>query len=221
VEVSGFLPIFIRANNLKVLVVGGGKVGSKRALKFVEYGSRVTVVALDISKELLDRKLENLDLIIGDIESFSKDFLNKFDIVITATNNKSLNERICNEVKRLRKLCNNPTNLESSSFIFPIFYDDSEIAVAITTFGKSSLTAKVILNRVMNIVRDKSIRDLLSVMGEVKSILKERINDPSKRFKLYQVIFNDPLFERFIFEGDKFRAFKRAEEIISEYSGRD
>ncbi|MEM0373791.1 MAG: bifunctional precorrin-2 dehydrogenase/sirohydrochlorin ferrochelatase [Sulfolobaceae archaeon] len=219
-ENSGFLPIFIRATGLKVLVIGGGKVGSKRALKFANYGSRVTVISLDVSKELLENK-ENLDIVIYDARNLSEEFLKRFDIIVTATNDKSLNENLCTNVKKLRKLCNNPTNVENSSFIFPIFYDNNEVEVAITTFGKSSLTAKLILNRILNIINEKNIKNLLNVMGDVKKILKERIKDPSKRFKIYQVIFNDPLFERFIFEGDKFKAFKRAEEIISEYSRRD
>ncbi|MEM1859518.1 MAG: NAD(P)-dependent oxidoreductase, partial [Metallosphaera sp.] len=41
-----YFPVFLNLKGMRILVVGGGKVGTKRALKFTEYGADVTVLSL-------------------------------------------------------------------------------------------------------------------------------------------------------------------------------
>lgn len=50
-----YFPIFLDLTNLNILIVGGGKVGTKRALKFQEYGAKVSVWSLDFSDELVKK----------------------------------------------------------------------------------------------------------------------------------------------------------------------
>ena len=49
-----YYPIFIDLSNFRVLVIGGGKVGTKRALAFKKYGANVCVISLDFSQDLLN-----------------------------------------------------------------------------------------------------------------------------------------------------------------------
>lgn len=213
-----YVPLVLKTNGLNVLVIGGGKVGTKRALKFKKYGANVTVFSIDFSEELLSKK-EDINLVRYDASNITEEDLKKFDIIITATNDRVLNRKICNISKKLKILCNNPTDIESSRFIYPLFYNDGMIMIAVTTFGASSLVSKYILERVSELItKDHYMRTLLEVMSNVKIILKSRINDSEKRFILYRTIFNDHIFEKFIFEGAKDKALKRVEEILNEHS---
>lgn len=210
-----YFPIFLDLNNVRVLVFGGGKVGTKRAVRFRDYGARVTVVTLDASRELQEA---GVNLIIGD----ARDFLNsiqEFDIVITATDDKQLNSTLCKRAKELRKLCNNPTNPQDSNFIVPIFYEDDELAIAVTTMGKSSIVSKLILEKSLETIRnDGTLLTSLKAMTKVKEILKTRISDPSLRYVLYHKIFDDEEFEQHINNGQVESAIRRAEEIMNEVS---
>jgi len=210
---SRYFPIFLDLSNFRVLVIGGGKVGTKRALRFKDYGAKVTVVTLQVSEEL---QRSGIELIINDARSLVDD-ISKYDIIVTATNDRELNSMICRRAIEMRKLCNNPTNPKDSNFIVPIFYEDGDIAIAVSTMGKSSIVSKLILDQALNMLRsNESIMLSLKAMAKVKEILKARVSDPSLRYTLYHKIFEDEEFERHINNGEIDSAIRRAEEIMNE-----
>jgi len=198
---------------MKVLVVGGGKVGAKRANKFAELGASVTVLSLEFTQEI---QHPNVRKISGDARQIEEGFLSQFDVVITATNDQEVNRKICSMAKSLRKLCNDPTSPPDSNFIVPIYFDDGTIAVAVTTYGKSSLSSKYLLELVRQTVEESDVRSKVNAMYEVKKMLKAKVGDPSKRFKLYSTIFSDPTFQDSVEKGDMDGALRRAEEVVRE-----
>lgn len=212
-----YFPVILDLAKFRILVIGGGKVGSKRAIKFHNYGANVTVVSENFSEDLINSPIEKIKI---NAENLSEDFLRKFDIIITATNNKELNSKLCSIAKNLGKLCNNPTNPEDSNFIVPIFYSDNNYEIAVTTYGKSSLVSEFILNDVLAYLSSKKdfVNLLTDAMAKVKEIAKKKIDDPSIRFTLYYKIFYDKLFSDFLINGKYNEAINRAEEIINEYS---
>ncbi|HII74334.1 MULTISPECIES: precorrin-2 dehydrogenase/sirohydrochlorin ferrochelatase family protein [Sulfurisphaera] len=215
VNTHTFIPLYLNLIDLNVLVIGGGKVGTKRALNFYEHGAKVTVVSLNFSEELLNYK-DKISLIKKDANDLDSNFLANFDIIITATNDKNINSKLCHEAKKLKKLCNNPTNIEESSFIVPIYYTDNELSIAVTTFGKSSLSSKYIIELIRKNILSDEIYELVKVMETVKELLKSEINDPSKRFTYYSKIFNDEIFRNYIKEKKLDLAIDRAKVIINE-----
>ncbi len=56
-----WFPLFINLENKKVLVIGGGKVASKKIEKIVESGADITIVAENIKEEKL-LQLENIKI---------------------------------------------------------------------------------------------------------------------------------------------------------------
>ncbi|ACP36112.1 siroheme synthase [Sulfolobus islandicus Y.G.57.14] len=208
-----YYPIFIDLSNFRVLVIGGGKVGTKRALAFKKYGANVCVISLDFSQDLLN---SDIRLIKEDANKIDGSIIEKYDIILTCTNNFELNEKLCNIAKNLRKLCNNPTNPENSNFIVPIFYSDNDMEIAITTKGKSSIVAKEILSKTISIANSPEMRNLLSAMYDVKTLLKKKVADPSVRYSFYHKIYNDEKFKYYATNGLIEKALHRAEEIIND-----
>jgi precorrin-2 dehydrogenase/sirohydrochlorin ferrochelatase len=211
-----YFPVILDLEKFRILVIGGGKVGSKRALKFHQYSKNVTVVSENFSEDLLNSPIEKIKM---NAENLPEDFLKRFDIIVTATNNRELNSKLCNLAKNLGKLCNNPTNPEDSNFIVPIFYSDENYEIAVTTYGKSSLVSEFILNEILDGLSQKKdfVNLLTNAMARVKEIAKKKINDPSLRFALYYKIFYDKLFSDFLINGKYNEALNRAEEIMNEY----
>lgn len=212
-----YFPFFVNLAKTNVLVVGGGKVGSKRALKLANYGAKVTVVSIDFTEELEQNGI--IKKIKTDASNLDEEFLRNFDIIITATNDKDLNFKLCETSQKLGKLCNNPTNPTQSTFIIPIFYADKDIEIAVTTLGKSSIVSKLILDKILKTLKaDEDYLKLLTrTMGEIKDIMKQKIHDPSLRYSLYHEIFYDSIFQNFILNNNHDYAIRRAEEIINEH----
>lgn len=211
-----YLPLFINVSDLRVLVVGGGKVGTKRALHFCRMGADVTVLSKAFSEELKAEK--NVKRVEADASLITQVELSNYDIIVTATDNRDLNSSICTMAKNMHKLCNDPTDPAKSSVIFPVYYEDEDVGIAVTTFGKSSLTAELILDRIKdNVINDDYIKNLINAMYEVKKILKIKLNSPSNRFPLYRRIFDDAYFISLVKNGNIQDALRRAEEIIDGY----
>jgi precorrin-2 dehydrogenase/sirohydrochlorin ferrochelatase len=216
---SNYLPIFINVKGLKVLVVGGGLVGSRRAIKLAKAGADVTVISLEFSKELESLKDSlNIKTMKSDAKELNKEFLSQFDLIFACTNNVKINNQICEMARSLGKLCNNTLDANLSSFILPIYYEDEDFGIAVTTFGKSSLVAELILNMIREKVITTDVKNLVRVMGDVKAILKNKINDPKIRHSMYLTIFNDKIFSQYIYSNNLDLALKRAEEIINGYT---
>ncbi|WP_088899907.1 precorrin-2 dehydrogenase/sirohydrochlorin ferrochelatase family protein [Sulfolobus acidocaldarius] len=213
-NLSSYLPLFINVEGLKVLVVGGGKVGTKRALKFAESKAIVYVVSLEFKDENELRLFDNIHLIKNDARYLPENFLSRFNIIVVATNDKELNERICETCKKLGKLCNNPTNPDSSNFIVPIYGIEKGVGIAITTFGKSSLTSKYLLDLIRSNILKENIFSLVDTMGKVKEILKLNVTEPSISFMFYSKIFYDDKFRYYVDRGEIDLAIQRAREII-------
>ncbi|BCU68283.1 siroheme synthase [Sulfolobales archaeon HS-7] len=208
-----YVPLFVNADSLDVLIVGGGKVATKRTLEYLKMGARVTVLTLEASNDI---RRSAARVIEGNGYDLTENGLKNFNLVITATNDKKLNERICDMAKKMKVICNNPTSPEHSNCIFPIHYYDKNFSIAITTYGKSSLVAKLLLDKIKTeLYANEYIVNLLDTMYNVKLTLKEKEEDPSTRYRLYHVIFEDQEFQSSVKKGDKDSAMKRAEEIIN------
>ena len=80
-------PIFLRLDQLSLLVVGGGKVGFEKLsymFKHVDNNS-VTVVSEEFCQQIIDLKSEYPDRIICIQKSFENTDLDGFDLVLAAT----------------------------------------------------------------------------------------------------------------------------------------
>ncbi|MCE4607423.1 MAG: NAD-dependent epimerase/dehydratase family protein, partial [Caldisphaeraceae archaeon] len=105
-----YIPLFIDVSSLKVLVVGGGMVGSRRARSFLSAGAMVTVVAKELSEELLKDKAINA--IEADIEEGGEieKLIEQNDLIVIATDNKKINDKVYEMAKLKGKLINNATD---------------------------------------------------------------------------------------------------------------
>ncbi|RLA62694.1 MAG: bifunctional precorrin-2 dehydrogenase/sirohydrochlorin ferrochelatase, partial [Epsilonproteobacteria bacterium] len=114
-----FFPMYIDMQNLKVLLVGAGAIGTEKLEKLVDFTKNITVLALKVEEDaqkLIDEHaliLEQRAYKIGDIKGF--------DIVIVATDTILLQESIYQEARGSRTLINSVDNMEYCDFIFPSY----------------------------------------------------------------------------------------------------
>ena len=87
-------PINLNIENMKITIIGGGKVAYRKATNFLDFGKKVTVV----SKEFVDefKMIENEIEIIYD--EYDKKYIKDSFVVVAATNNKDINHKIGGEL---------------------------------------------------------------------------------------------------------------------------
>ena len=133
----GYFPFYIDIKDKKCVVIGGGKTAFRKIKKLIDFEPHITV----ISPEILPEFSEIPDIEIIHREYRKGDMDNAF-MVITATDNKKLNEEIFNICQQKNILVNTVDDIEKCGFIFPSLVHEGDITVGISTSGKSPVYAK-------------------------------------------------------------------------------
>lgn len=140
VEQKAYFPLFFNLEGREVLMVGAGKIASRRAEVLVEFGAKVTVIAPK-GAETMERlwqsgkiKWEKRVFIPSDVEG-------KY-IVFTATNQSKLNTDIAVLCKAEQTLVNNAGDKSQCDFYFPGIAREGSIVAGITTSGKDHSLAR-------------------------------------------------------------------------------
>ena len=128
-------PAFVSLKGKKILVVGGGKVATRKVEKLLPFGGNITVVAPRVSKKLkkLARegkiKLKRRRFLTGDLK-------NAF-MVVVAVDDTDLQRKIFNLCQKRGILCNSVDSPDYCNFIFPALVVKGDLVVGINTGGKA------------------------------------------------------------------------------------
>ena len=150
-----WFPLFINLENKKVLVIGGGKVATKKIEKILEYGADITVVTENVVEEKLLKlenvKIENNQKIENDKAKFEK-LVKGYFLVIAATDNEELNENIANVCDSNGMLINNVSSKVKMNAMFGGIVKNSEFQIAISTSGKNCKRSRAMKSEIQKVL---------------------------------------------------------------------
>ncbi len=139
-DVGGFLSLAINMTGRRCLVVGGGRIGTRKALALHEAGAEVVVVSPEISQHLQELlRIDRLDW--HQREYRQRDQEGAF-LVIAATSSGSLNTLIGLDAKKRGILCCVVSSAADSSVVFPAVHVDAGTTVAVHTNGRDCRRSK-------------------------------------------------------------------------------
>jgi siroheme synthase-like protein len=155
-------PIFLKVNQLPILIVGGGAVGYDKLNLILKNSpqARVVLVAMNVSpqiRSLLIGREHQVSLIERPFHLL--DLENK-TLVIVATNNHGLNKYIWAQAKSKGIIVNVADNPSLCDFYLGSIVSKGDLKIAISTNGKSPVFAKRLRQLLENILPDE-IEDLL------------------------------------------------------------
>lgn len=161
-------PMMVDIRNRKVVVIGGGKIATKRIESLLRFQPNITVVS-----PVLEASLHAL-VKSGEIEHIARAFqmgdVQGALLVIAATDDAVINQLVkesCN-ANQLLNIVDDPAN---SSFHFPAMYEKNEITIAVTTSGISPMLAKNLRDNFASIV-DGIEPEYLLFLKEVRRLVK-------------------------------------------------
>ena len=121
------LPIFCQLRGRDCLLVGGGDVAERKARLLMEAGARLTVNALAFSPQFTVWANEGmLTLAAGE---FNDALLDTSWLVIAATDDNDVNQRVSDAAEARRIFCNVVDAPKEASFIMPSIIDRSPLMV--------------------------------------------------------------------------------------------
>jgi precorrin-2 dehydrogenase / sirohydrochlorin ferrochelatase len=125
----------LRLEGRRCLVVGGGRVASRKARGALDCGGAVTVVAPAAGDEV--RRLAAAGSIAWERRRFDAADLDRATLVFAATDDRSVNARIAAAVRALGALVNVADDPGLSDFIVPAVVHGTGLSVAISSEGAS------------------------------------------------------------------------------------
>lgn len=141
-----YLSVAIRADGWPCLVVGGGRVGARKAATLVRAGARVTVLSLEFSPRL--RAMAERGQIQWRHGPYAPSEMRGFRLVVAATADAALNLRIGRDAERQGILSCTVSSARDSRVIFPAVYDDGDVAVAVHSRGRDCRKSQIVRDRI-------------------------------------------------------------------------
>ena len=165
-------PVFLKLEELDVLLVGGGNVGLEKLSAMLNNSpdTKVTMVADMFRDELLEyiKSYPNVKLIE---RKFEFDDLNNRDLVILSTDNPDLHASIKKVTTERHILCNVADTPHLCDFYLGSIVQKGDLKIGISTNGKSPTMAKRMREFLDDIIPE-NIQQLLENLREIRKSIK-------------------------------------------------
>ena len=146
-NLDSLFPVNLILKKKKCIIIGGGKVSTRKAEKLISAGVHPTIISKAFSHTILEFHTQNLvSLIYGE---FKESYLDDIFLVFIATNDSILNSQIA-EICSKRSIlsCAVDENWHKSAFITPASFAENGLTVSVSTGGKSCRYARLIKDNI-------------------------------------------------------------------------
>lgn len=175
-------PAYIDLSEKEVLVVGGGKVATRKVQNLLKFTRNITVVAPEVTREMKDLvkkhslRLRRRRFLTGDLK-------NK-DMVIVAVDDLELQKRIFNLCEKRRILCNSVDSPEFCNFIFPSLVVRGEVVIGISTSGQVPALSK----RLRELIERALPEDLERILETLRLERERREKGEERQRKIVEMV---------------------------------
>lgn len=176
-----YFPICINLTNKNCLVIGGGKISLRKTKQLLKYHANVTIVSPIV---LEDFKLLNVDI---RLRKFLISDLDNISLVVCATDDIALNQKVLELCDSKNILCNSATNTSDNGYIFPAIAKHHDISIGVTTNGESPYISKLIKSQVEDEILSR-YSDALEVSKQCRKTLLRDETNPKVREKIVKYL---------------------------------
>jgi precorrin-2 dehydrogenase/sirohydrochlorin ferrochelatase len=207
-----YYPVNLDLHGRDCLVVGGGAVGTRKALRLLHCGARVTVVSPEVSEPL--ERLEAEGRIRLTRRPYAAADLDGMCMVIGATDDEQTNSRIGRDAHRQQVLVNIVDRPAVSSFILPAVVERGDLVIGISTSGSSPALAKR-LRRELEAQFGDEYGQVLQLLGAIRRRLLREGHDPDGHRQRFDNLLDSQLLD-WLRNGNITAIDRRLVEILGE-----
>ena len=173
-----FYPINLKIDDMKIVIIGGGKVAYRKCMNFLAFNKKVKVISQDFIEEFEEIK-DQIEMIK---DSYDEKYIKDDFVVVASTNNKEVNHKIGIYCRQYNKLVNVVDDKDLSNFTVPSFVKRGDLLLSVSTGGKSpSLSSKI--RKDLEEVYDDSYEEYVKLLGEARDNIIENTSDIKERRK--------------------------------------
>jgi siroheme synthase-like protein len=148
-----FLPVGLDIRGKPCLVVGGGAVGTRKALTLAQAGAAVTVLSPTVTAELAAQieagRMTWLE------RTYSQEDVTGAFLVVVATDDGALNSAIGGDAEKSGALVCDASSAKRSAVIFAALLETDDVTVAVFTDGRDPKMARDTRDRIAALLDDQ------------------------------------------------------------------
>lgn len=179
-----YFPLFVDLKDKIVVVIGGGKVAYRKVLKLLPFEAKVVVIAANICSEIKDLSSIYSNLEFKNRKFELNDIKNAF-LVISATNDSSLNRSVAQFCKAQNIYINSVDDVENCSFLFPALIKEESLVIGCCTGGKAPSVAAFAGNVIKQSL-PKNIGQIVQMAGLLRKELKNKVSKQKIRAQIME-----------------------------------
>lgn len=177
-ESTGLYPIVLLLRDRRVLVVGGGNVGARKAAGLVEAGAHVVVVSPRVTPAFA--RLVDVAALTLIERRYTVEDLAGMALVVAATDDREVNAQIGDDARRAGVLVSVADNPRASDFIVPAVVRRGDLLLAISTGGRSPALAGH-LRRELDLLVPDDWEVLVRLLGIARAKVQTAVDNPTRR----------------------------------------
>lgn len=177
-----YYPIYLDIKGKRCVVVGGGEVAYRKVLSLKEAGAEVAVIAPVFCKEFSDEK--NVALLR---QKYSGECLAGAFLVIAATDDKEVNQKVWEDAQRHGLLINIVDQPELCNFIVPSVVSRGELQISISTGGASPALARRIRQE-LEFLFGPEYSILTQLLSKLRPLVISSIKDEEERRQAFELM---------------------------------
>lgn len=187
-------PVFLNITGKLCVVIGGGSVAERKVKGLLREGAYVRVFSPEVTEELAslakERKIDWWK------KSYTYKDIDKAFLVFAATDNREIQELICRQAHENRQLVNVADDPECCNFQVPSTVRRGDLALAISTGGKSPAVAALIKQKLEKEFGPeyKTLLDIMSLVRQKTGSDTDNRSQPERK-KIYKKILHSDIIE--------------------------
>jgi siroheme synthase-like protein len=178
-------PVFVKLEQLRLLIVGGGKVGLEKLQAVLQNSpaTSITVVAPEISAAVRELAARHSNILLLE-RPYHRCDLESADIAIVAVGDRAVSATIAHDAKEAGVLVNVADTPDLCDFYLSSVIRKGNLKIAISTNGKSPTIAKRLKEELGGMIPD----EMESVLNNMQTIRQQLNGDfPEKVRKLNEL----------------------------------
>jgi siroheme synthase-like protein len=193
---NNLFPVFLKLETLRLLIVGGGKVGLEKLHAVLQNSpsTRITMVAKNFTEPTRQAAMHHHVTIVE--KAYERPDLDNADLVIIAIDDMRVSEQIRNDAHAEGKLVNVADNPGLCDFYLGSIVKKGNLKIAISTNGKSPTIAKRLketFNELLPGELDDVLQNMEVIRGKLKGDFATKVNKLNKITKTLTVNGRDNL----------------------------
>ena len=174
-----YFPIFLNANNINAMVIGGGDVAARKIELLLKSTSQITIMSAMLSPSV--NALIQKHQLTWLCHQYQPGLLTDKNLVIAATDNTEVNESVYHEARKLKLLINVVDQPEFCSYITPAIIDRAPMIIALSSSGSAPILIRMLREQIEKILpnnygrlADFSLKFRDHVKARIKGIRNRR-----------------------------------------------